>query len=186
MILQVKGQHACASCPRYTLRRHSTLRCDGKSSACASLTLSQLPGSYFASRADDVKVIVELQIGLKQAESTLAAASSLLSKLAGEKASWQQQADLLTQALPTLPASSVIAAACVVYAAEVPEDKRLSLMRSWRSVVGKDSRETFSLPQFLCKGGELTEWAALGLPTDQVLLLLDAIHCIPYTYTGDI
>ena len=112
-----------------------------------------------------------MQIGLKKAESTLAAASSLLSKLAGEKASWQQQADVLTQALPGLPASSVMAAACVVYATAVPEDIRMELMRAWRSIVGMESREAFSLPQFLSKGGELSEWAAWGLPTDQVQLL---------------
>lgn len=112
-----------------------------------------------------------MQIGLKKAESTLEAASSLLSKLAGEKASWQQQADLLSQALSTLPASSVLAAACIVYAAAVPEDTRTELIRAWRSVEGMETHEPFSLPQFLSKGGELTEWTAWGLPTDQVILL---------------
>lgn len=116
-----------------------------------------------------------MQIGLKKAESTLAAASSLLSKLTGEKASWQQQADLLSQALLTLPATSVIAAAYIVYAAAVPENVRTELVRAWRSVEGLDTQDTFSLPQFLSKGGELTEWRAWGLPSDQVRAFSDLI-----------
>lgn len=116
-----------------------------------------------------VSCVRGVQIGLKKAESILAAASSLLSKLSGEKASWQQQENVLSQALPMLPASSVIAAAYVVYAAAVPENIRAELLRAWRCVDGLESKDMSSLPQFLSKGGELTEWRTWGLPTDQVL-----------------
>lgn len=112
-----------------------------------------------------------MQIGLKAAESTLAAASNLLSKLSGEKRSWQQQADRLSQDLLTIAPSSVVAAAFVVYAAAVPENVRAELIQKWSSLDGMQLHDKFSLPQFLCTGPELTEWRAWGLPTDQVLCL---------------
>jgi hypothetical protein len=121
------------------------------------------------------RFVCVVQIGLKKAESTLSAASSLLSKLSGEKASWQQQADLLSQGLTTTPAMSVVAAACIVYAASVPENVRTELVRTWCSVDKMQSNEPFSLPLFLSKGRELSEWRVWGLPSDQVCCFFTAI-----------
>lgn len=109
-----------------------------------------------------------MQYGLKKAEETLAAASSLLAKLSGEKDSWRQQAANFQEALHHLPACSAVAAAFVVYAAAEPEGVRSQLLREWRSAPGIDLPTTFTVEGFLSGERELAEWHSWGLPSDQV------------------
>lgn len=109
-----------------------------------------------------------MQYGLRKAEETLAAASSLLGKLSGEKDSWRQQASSFQEALQRLPAASAVAAAFIVYAAAEPEAVRGRLLREWRAVPGIDLPPTFTVEGFLCGERELAEWHSWGLPGDQV------------------
>ena len=109
-----------------------------------------------------------MQVGLKREEDTLAAAASLLDKLAGEKASWVSQADAGRASLQQLPASAALAAAFVTYAASESEAARRGLMREWRGVAGLNVPEAFSVPEFLTSERERVAWKSQGLPGDQV------------------
>eukprot|EP00892_Ulva_mutabilis_P012055 jgi/Ulvmu1/9221/UM005_0321.1 len=110
----------------------------------------------------------ELKYGLKRAEETLTAASSLLSKLSGEKNSWGLQAGGFDEALQTLPQTSAVAAAFIVYAAAEPEAARAALLGEWRRLPDLELPEGFSPVGFLSGEREMAEWRAWGLPGDQL------------------
>lgn len=109
-----------------------------------------------------------LQMGLRAAEATLAAAASLLSKLTGEKASWTAQSQEHNTALQTLPACAAVAAAFMTYAASEAEAVRLELLREWRGLEGLQLPADFSFQGFLSTESELLQWKAEGLQGDQV------------------
>lgn len=109
-----------------------------------------------------------MQYGLKRAEETLSAASSLLSKLSGEKGSWGEQAAAFHEALQRLPQSAAVAAAFIVYAAAEPEAVRATLMDEWRRLPGVELPEAFTVEGFLSGEREMAEWRGWGLPGDQV------------------
>lgn len=109
-----------------------------------------------------------MQYGLKKAEETLAAASSLLGKLSGEKDSWRAQAAEFQAALEHLPACSAVSAAFVVYAGAESEAVRARLLREWHGVPGAELPDGFTVEGFLSGERELAEWHSWGLPTDQV------------------
>lgn len=121
-----------------------------------------------------------MQYGLKKAEETLEAASSLLAKLSGEKDSWRQQVDNFQEALHHLPACSAVAAAFIVYAAAESEGVRSQLMREWRSATGIDLPTVFTVEGFLSGERELAEWHSWGLPSDQVHPLCQLRLCLLY------
>jgi hypothetical protein len=109
-----------------------------------------------------------VQVGLKAAEDTLAAAGRLLSKLTGEKASWTAQAAENARALTTLPACSAAAAAFVTYAASEGADTRAALMADWAGVTCLGLPESFSVARFLASEDDALAWKAEGLQGDSV------------------
>lgn len=115
-------------------------------------------------------LIHSTQVGLKAAEDTLTAASSLLDKLQGEKQSWTAQAADHTADLATLPACAAAAAAFVVYAAAESEAVRAALARDFAAVDGLQLPDSFSVASFLSSESEMLGWKAGGLPGDSVRL----------------
>jgi dynein heavy chain 2, cytosolic len=117
---------------------------------------------------NSVDCVESTQVGLKSAESTLAAAASLLRKLTGEKSSWTAQAREHEHALATLPACAAVAAAFITYASCESEAIRLDLLSSWSEIDGLELPLGFSLQGFLSSESELLQWKEEGLQGDQV------------------
>lgn len=109
-----------------------------------------------------------MQVGLKAAEDTLSAASTLLHKLQGEKDSWTQQAATHNADLAALPACAAVAAATVVYAAAESEASRAALARGFAAVEGLELPADFNLAAFLSSESEMAGWRSEGLPGDSV------------------
>lgn len=109
-----------------------------------------------------------LQVGLKSAEDTLAAAENLLSKLRGEQESWHEQVLSNTAALESLPACALVASAFIVYAAGETEAVRRKLLEAWRCIEGLSLPEDFLFAGFLGSETDFMQWRGQGLAGDKV------------------
>lgn len=135
----------------------------------------------FAKRTQEAS---DLKSGLIQAEKTLEAAQSLLSKLGGEKERWDATVIEITKSLETLPSNSILAAAFVTYLGGAPEDLRASMVEQWSAIVGLSQ---WNFRQFMSTESELLVLKSEGLPADD-LSMENAIviqQCVPIPFIID-
>lgn len=121
-----------------------------------------------------------MQMSLRSAESTLAAAGSLLGKLNGEKVSWTSQSEEHAQALKTLPACAAVAAAFMTYTSCESEPIRQGMMHSWMLLDSLQLPVNFSFQTFLSSESELLQWKAEGLQGDQACIT--TVHCCTFLH----
>ncbi|XP_039269307.2 cytoplasmic dynein 2 heavy chain 1-like [Styela clava] len=109
----------------------------------------------------------KLKVDLDEANKTITAAETLVSKLSGERDRWNIQVKALSFELETLPARVQLAAAFINYLAAAPEDVRRERLADWQEITGMQG---FDVRRFMSTESQQLEWKSEGLPSDNLSL----------------
>ena len=113
------------------------------------------------------KEAAEVEISLAKTTETIASADQLVAGLEGEYQRWKKEVSSMSGEVENLPVSALMAAACITYLADLPEDQRRQASDRWATKLGL---KRFDLKRFLSSEREMLQWRADGLPSDDLSL----------------
>ena len=130
------------------------------------------------------KEAAEVEISLAKTTETISSADKLVAGLEGEYQRWKKEVSSMSDEVEKLPVSSLMAAACLTYLADMPEEQRRLASDRWSSKLGL---KRFDLKRFLSSEQEMLQWRADGLPSDDLSLenAITMLKTIPRPFIVD-
>ncbi|KAE9420714.1 hypothetical protein Angca_008064, partial [Angiostrongylus cantonensis] len=112
-----------------------------------------------------MKEATQIKIDLEKEQETIAAAGTLVDRLAGEFSRWQIQMESLTQEMDNVESCSIITAAFVTYLGGCSEKIRTEVLKTFQQNINLNN---FSPVAFCAMETEQLNWRNHGLPADSL------------------